>query len=115
MEILPATIMTLEVNKKMLYGETLDEPAMYLNPSENKTSFVLNVVLSSDVYTDNNVYFFYCQQTSSITNKQASSTTIFLLRFRCSASLTEKKERGKRPGERMRSLSWPFPSFFLFC
>jgi len=44
MEILPATTMTLEVHKKMLYGKTLDEPEMYLFPSENKTSFVLNVL-----------------------------------------------------------------------
>jgi len=47
MEILPATIMLLEGNKKMLYRETLDEPEMYLLSSENKASFVLNVVYVS--------------------------------------------------------------------
>ncbi len=44
LEVCPATIMTLEVNKKTLYGETLDEPGMHLFFSGNKASFVLNVV-----------------------------------------------------------------------
>ncbi len=41
----------------MRYGETLDEPEMYLFSSENRASLVLNVGASIDVYTDINLYF----------------------------------------------------------
>jgi hypothetical protein len=44
MEMLPATTLTLEVNEKMLYGETLDEPERCLFSSKNKASFVPDIL-----------------------------------------------------------------------